>query len=112
MVKPDTSNHTPPHIGNISLRPASSTYPSFIVVGNGSTLSVILVGVSLVLVPFYLTDVLVAPGPIQNLIYARRLNTNNSCSRDFDHFSFFMKDLACKHHHSLQDVQTGRYSAA
>jgi hypothetical protein len=47
----------------------SRSHPSLTVVGNSSTLSVTLVGASVLLGPFYLNDVLVAPHITHNLVF-------------------------------------------
>jgi hypothetical protein len=56
------TNHTTPHLDHISSpSPPSLAHPTSIVVGNGSVLPVTSVGDSMLLGPFYLNDVLVAP---------------------------------------------------
>jgi hypothetical protein len=70
--------------------------PTSIVVGNGSTLPVTSVGVSVLPGPFYLNDVLVAPHITHNLLSVRRFTTDNSCSIEFDPFGFSVKDLATR----------------
>jgi hypothetical protein len=70
------SNHTHPTL-TTSL-PGPSFCSPFIVVGICSTLTVILVGDSVLLRPFYLTDVLVSPNLIQSLLFVCCFTTNNS----------------------------------
>jgi len=66
------SNHMTLDTGNISLfRPSRSSYPSSIVVGNGSVLPVSSVGHSVLLGPLYLNNILVAPIIIKSLISFR-----------------------------------------
>jgi hypothetical protein len=56
------TNHTTPHPGHIySLKPPLFVHPFSIIVGNGSVLPVTSVGDSILLGPFYLNDVLLAP---------------------------------------------------
>jgi hypothetical protein len=51
----DVTHHTTPSVGNIStLHPLTSSKPSSIIVGNGSSLSITLVGDSVLPGPFYL----------------------------------------------------------
>jgi hypothetical protein len=91
------TNHTTPHPGHIfSPRPPSLAHPSSIIVSNGSVLPVTSVGDSVLLGPFYLNNVLVAPDLVQNLLSVRRFTINNSCSMEFDPFGSFVKDLATR----------------
>jgi hypothetical protein len=46
--------------------------------------------------PFYLNDVLVAPHITHNLLFVRRFTTDNSCSIEFDPSGFSVKDLATR----------------
>jgi hypothetical protein len=63
----NTSNHTTSDVGNlISVHPPTSTDPLSVIVGNGSALSITLVGDSALPDPFYLNNVLVIPDIIQN----------------------------------------------
>jgi hypothetical protein len=91
----DASNHTTSDAGNLtSIHPPTFTDPSSIVVGNGSALSVTLVGDSALRGPFYLNNVLVTPDIIQNLLSVRRFTTDNWCSMEFDQFGLSVKDLS------------------
>jgi hypothetical protein len=64
------SNHTTPDSGNFSVsHPPNSNMPSSIVVGNSSVLPVTSVGDTVLLGPFYLNNILVAPGIIQRIFY-------------------------------------------
>jgi hypothetical protein len=88
------SHHTTHSVGNISNpRPLNSASPSSIVVGNGSTLPVTSVGDSVILKPFYLNNILLAPDIIQNLLSVRQFTTDNLCSMEFDPFGLSVKDL-------------------
>jgi hypothetical protein len=89
------SNHTTSDVGNLtSVHPPTSTDPSSIVVGNGSTLLVTLVGDSALVGSFYLNNVLVTADIIQNLLSVRYFTTDNLCSVEFDPFGISVKDLS------------------
>jgi hypothetical protein len=75
----------------------SLAHPSSIVVGNGYVLPVTLVDDSVLPGPFYLNNVLVAPGLVQSLLSARHFTTNNFCSMEFDPFGLSVKDLATRY---------------
>jgi hypothetical protein len=64
--------------------PPHPTHPLYIVVGNSSILPVTSVGASILLGPFYLNDVLVAPGRTHPLLSIRRFTNDNHCSMEFD----------------------------
>jgi hypothetical protein len=64
------------------------------VVGNGSALPVTSVGDAVLPGPFRLSNVLVAPHIIQNLLSVRQFTTDNSCSMEFDLFGLSVRDLA------------------
>jgi hypothetical protein len=53
-------------------------------VGNGSALPVTSIGAMVLPGPFNLTNVLVAPNIIQNLLSVRQFTTDNSCFMEFD----------------------------
>jgi hypothetical protein len=56
------THHTTPSVGNIStIHHLTSSNPSSIVVGNGSSLSITSVGDSVLPGPFYLSNILLAP---------------------------------------------------
>jgi hypothetical protein len=94
VIDSGASYHTTPTTGTLSRsHPPHSSHPSSIVVGNGSTLPVTSVGASVLLGPFYLNDVLVAPHITHNLLSVRRFTTDNSCSIEFDPAGFSVKDL-------------------
>jgi hypothetical protein len=61
-----------------------------------SALPVTSVGDAVLPGPFRLTNVLVAPHIIQNLLSVRQFTTNNSCSMEFDPFGLSVKDLATR----------------
>jgi hypothetical protein len=72
------THHTTPSVGNIStLCPLALSNPASIVVGNGSSLLITSVGDSVLPGPFYLTNILLAPDMVQNLISVRRFTTDN-----------------------------------
>jgi hypothetical protein len=97
VIYSDASYHTTPIVGTLSRsHPPHSSYPSSIVVGNGSTLPATSVGASVLLGPFYLNDVLVAPHITHNLLSVRRFTIDNSCSIEFDPSGFSAKDLATR----------------
>jgi hypothetical protein len=74
----DATHHTTPSVGNIStLRPLASSNPSSIVVSNGSSLPITLVGNSVLPGPFYLNNILFAPDMVQSLLSVRRFTTDN-----------------------------------
>jgi len=74
----------------------SSSSPSSIIVGNGASLPVTSIGshsFSTTRRPLVLSDVLVSPNIIKNLISVRRFTTDNNCSIEFDPFGLSVKDL-------------------
>jgi hypothetical protein len=77
-----------------STSPAHPSLRSSIIVGNRSALPVTSVGDAVLPGPFRLTNVLVAPHIIQNLLSIRQFTTDNSCSMEFDPFGLSVKDLA------------------
>jgi hypothetical protein len=79
-----------------STSPAHPFPPSSIIVGNGSALPVTSVGDTVLLGPFRLTNVLVAPHIFQNILSVRQFTTDNSCSMEFDMFGLYVKDLATR----------------
>jgi hypothetical protein len=89
------SNHTISDASNLtSVRPPTFSYPSSIVVGNGSALPITLVGDSSLLGQFYLNNVLVTPDIVQNLLSVHCFTTDNWCSIEFDPFGLSVKDLS------------------
>ena len=91
------SYHTTPDAGILSsTSPRHPSLPSSIVVGNGSALPVTSVGDAVLPGPFRLSNVLVAPHIIQNLLVVRQFTTDNSCSMEFDPFGLSVKDLATR----------------
>jgi hypothetical protein len=83
------SYHTTPDAGFLSsTAPPPTPLPSSIVVGNGSVLPVTSIGDAVLPGPFRLSNVLVAPHIIQNLLSVRQFTTDNSCSMEFDPFGF------------------------
>jgi hypothetical protein len=74
----NATHHTNPSVGNISTsRPLNSSNPSSIIVGNGSSLPVTLVEDSVLPVPFYLNNILLAPDMVQSLLSVHRFTTDN-----------------------------------
>ena len=97
MADSGTAHHTTPSVGNIStLRPLVSSNPSSIVVGNGSSLPITSVGDSVLPVPFYLNNILLAQDMVQSLFSVHRFTTDNWCSMEFDPFGLSVKDLTTK----------------
>jgi hypothetical protein len=91
------SHHTTHSVSNISNpHPLNSTSPSSIVVGNGSTLPVTSVGVSVIPGPFYLNNILLAPDIVQNLLSVRCFTTDNLCYMEFDPFGLSVKDFTTR----------------
>jgi hypothetical protein len=91
------SHHTTHPVGNISNpHPLNSASPSSIVVGNGSTLSVTIVGDLVIPGPFYLKNILLAPDIVQTLLSVRRFTTDNWCSMEFEPFGLSAKDLTTR----------------
>ena len=79
-----------------SLHPPSSSSPSSIIVGNGASLPVTSIGPHSFPTerrPLVLSNVLVSPSIIKNLISVRRFTTDNNCSIEFDPFGLSVKDL-------------------
>jgi len=79
-----------------SLHPPSSSSPSSIIVGNEASLPVTSIGSHSFYTthrPFVLSNVLVSPNIIKNLISVRRFTTDNNCSIEFDPFGLSVKDL-------------------
>jgi hypothetical protein len=75
------SHHTTLSVGNISNpHPLNSASPPSIIVGNGSTLLVTSVGDSIILGPFYLNNILLAPDIVQSLLSICHFTTDNWCS--------------------------------
>jgi hypothetical protein len=91
------SYHTTPDAGILSsTSPAHPSLPSSIIVGNGSALPVTSVGDAVLPGPFRLTNVLVGPHIIQNILFVRQFTTDNSCSMEFDPFGLSVKDRATR----------------
>jgi hypothetical protein len=89
-----TLHHTTPFASNISKsQPLNSFSPSSIVVGNGSSLPITSLGDSILLGPFYLNNILLAPDIVQSIIFVRRFTTDNWCSMEFDSFGLSVNDL-------------------
>jgi hypothetical protein len=87
------SYHTTPDAGILSsVRPPHPSCPSSIMVGDGSCLPVTSVGSALG--PFRLSDVLVAPQMVHNLLSICQFTADNSCSVEFDSSGLYVKDLA------------------
>lgn len=79
-----------------SSHPPPSSGPSPIIARNGALLLVTSVGshsFSTPQRPLLLSNVLVSPNIIKNLISVRRFTTDNNCSIEFDPFGLSVKDL-------------------
>jgi hypothetical protein len=91
------THHTTPSVGNIStFHPLASSNPSSIIIGNDSSLPIISIGDSVLLGPFYLNNILLAPDMVQSLHSIRRFTTDNWCSMEFESFGLSVKDLTTK----------------
>jgi hypothetical protein len=78
VVDSGVMHHTTSSVGNIStLRPLASSHPSSIIVGNDSSLLITSVGDSVLLRPFYLNNILLAPDIVQSLLSVHRFTTDN-----------------------------------
>jgi hypothetical protein len=92
-----TTHHTTPSVGNIStLHSLASSNPSSIVIGNGSSLPITLVGDSVLSRSFYLNNILLVPNMVQSLLSVHRFTTDNWCFMEFDLFGLSVKDLTTK----------------
>jgi hypothetical protein len=91
------THHNTSSVGNIStLHPLTSSNPSSIIVGNGSSLPITSVGDSVLPGPFYLNNIFLAPDMVQSLISVCRFTIDNWCSMKFDPFGLSVKDLTTK----------------
>ena len=89
--------HTTPNPGILSsVHLPSSSLPLSIMVANGSCLHVTSVGATGPHGSFYLSNVLVAPSMVHNLLSIRCFTTDNSCSVEFDSSGPTMKDLTSR----------------
>ncbi|XP_071740896.1 uncharacterized protein [Rutidosis leptorrhynchoides] len=88
------STHLTSNINNLSTIFNNCMYPS-VVVSDGNTLPVTNTGHSVlsnIHRPLYLSNVLVTPNIIKNLIFVRRFTRDNKVSVCFDEFGFSVKD--------------------
>jgi hypothetical protein len=93
----DASNHTTSDAGKLTyIRPPHINNPSSIIVGNRSSLLVTSIGDMTLPGPFYLNNVFVTTGIIQNLISVHRFTTDIWCSMEFDPFDSSVKDLSIR----------------
>lgn len=72
---------------------------SYVMVSNGSSMTITSTGSMSLSTPsslFHLHNVLIVPHLIYNLILVRQFTRDNSCSIEFDHCSFSVKDLCTK----------------
>ena len=93
------SSHLSSSSGNLSNISPSLHSNSNILVGNGTRLPITCSGYTLLPNshrPFHLSNVLVSPQLIANLISVRKFTTDNSCSVEFDPFGLSVKDLQTK----------------
>lgn len=72
-------------------------FPTHVITGNGSTLPVSTVGnTSLPHTSLRLSNTLIAPSIVKNLVSVRRFTRDNSYSFEFNPFDFSVKDLKTK----------------
>jgi hypothetical protein len=91
------SNHTTSDADNLcSVHPPHINDPSYIIVGNRSSLWVTSVGDMTLPVLFYLNNILVTPDIIQKKLHVHRFTTDNWCSMEFDPFSLYVEDLSTR----------------
>ena len=93
------SSHLSSSSGNLSSISSSLHPNSNIIVDNGTCLPIICYGHTLLpnsYCPLHLSNVLVSPQLIANLISVRKFTTYNSCSVEFDPFGLSVKDLQTK----------------
>jgi hypothetical protein len=94
VVDSGASFHTTPTISSLShSHLPHPSHPHSIVVGNGSTLPVTLIGASVLLGPFHLNDTLVAPGLTHPLLSVRHFTSDNHCSMEFDPWGLTIRHL-------------------
>jgi hypothetical protein len=93
-VDSSATHHTTPSVDNISnLHPLTSSNPSSIIIGHGSSLPITFVSDSVLPGPFYVN---IAPNMVQSLLFVCHFTTNNWCSMEFDPFGLSVKDLTTK----------------
>lgn len=91
VVDSSASYHTTSTVSMLSCsHPLHLSHPSYIIVGNNSTLPVTSVGDSILPGPFHLNKVLVAPHIIRNLVFVCQFTIDNSYSIEFDLFGLSM----------------------
>lgn len=93
------SSHLSSSSGNLSSINTTSNSHSNIIVGNGSSLPIFCSGHTFFpnpTRPLHLSNVLVSPELITNLISVRQFTRDNSCSVEFDPFGLSVKDLQTK----------------
>uniref|UniRef100_A0A0A9H024 Uncharacterized protein n=1 Tax=Arundo donax TaxID=35708 RepID=A0A0A9H024_ARUDO len=99
VVDSGASTHMTPDDGTLH-NSSSSTTPYRVTVGNGSTIPSSRCGSSVLFTPsghsFHLKQVLHVPSLVRNLLSIRKFTHDNSCSMEFDPFSFSVKDLQTK----------------
>jgi small nuclear ribonucleoprotein (snRNP)-like protein len=94
VVDSGASFHTTPTTSSLlHSHPPHPSHPSSIIVGNSSTLSVTSVGASVLLGPFCLNDVLVAPRLTHPLLSFRRFTSDNQCSMEFNPWGLTIRHL-------------------
>jgi hypothetical protein len=71
----------------------NSSSPSSIIIHNGSSLPITSVGDSVLIEPFYINNILLAPNIVQSLLSVHRFTTDNWCFMKFDPFGLSLKDL-------------------
>jgi small nuclear ribonucleoprotein (snRNP)-like protein len=94
VVDSGASFHTTPTTSSLlHSHPPHPSHPSSIIVGNGSTLPITSVGASVLLGPFCLNDVLVAPRLTHPLLSVRRFTSDNQCSMEFNPWGLTIRHL-------------------
>jgi hypothetical protein len=93
----DASYHTTLSAANISkTRPLNLSNPSSIIIDNGSSLPITSVGDSVLPVPFYLNNILLAPDIVQSLLSVHHFTTDTWLTMKFDPFGLSVNDLTTR----------------
>jgi histone deacetylase 1/2 len=91
------SSHVSGTTSNLAKFTSSPVHsPQFITVGNGARIPIAGTGTALVGPNSSLSNILVSPSIIKNLISVRRFTRDNWCIVEFDQFGFSVKDLATR----------------
>jgi hypothetical protein len=92
----EASSHMASDAGILSRSTTRSSFPSSMIVGNGSLVPVISTGYTALPGSIQLHNVLVSPGLIKNIISVRQFTTDNNCSVEFDPSGCSVKDLSSR----------------